>query len=131
MPRLIETKIGDITDPELRSFVLELEHATKRVPVDSEWLLHYLQNCHHPWPDGRWRRIEKSRINPVGVLSCRVGKLGSNPVRQVCEEVGAIGGVSLEAVERMQLYEFLNKYDPLRPKRDKPSDPRDIMDRWT
>lgn len=68
----------------------------------------------------------------MGVLSRRVGKLGASPVRTVCEELCSLAGLTLEAVEQMQLYEFLNKHGQhlRKPKSKKNIDPRDIIDRW-
>ena len=123
--RLIDQRLGEISDPQIGSLISELEHACKVARDPAYTLYNYLIQCLHPWGDTRFS-IDRNLIIPGGLLSRKIGKLAGTPVYQICDEIGHIHGQTAEVVEGTALYVFLNRYLPdFRKKpRKRPHDPR-------
>lgn len=129
---LLHTHISKIEDRDIQSLIGELKDATMAYPDPALMLLHYLQSCHHPGgASEKWLPIEKNQITPERFLSRKIGKLNSQSVHQLCDEIAKMSGLSVEAVESMHLYTFFNKHTPhlFKKQRKKPHDPRDTLRR--
>lgn len=128
---LLHTHISKVSDPDILSLLGELQDATMANPEPGIMLLHYLQICHHAFgASDKWQRIEKARLAPGRLLTRKIGKLHAPAVRQLCAEIAQIAGLgSMEGVEGMALYEFLNKHTPhpLKKQRKRPHDPCDTL----
>lgn len=113
---LLQVPLAKIDDPVLRSLISELEHVSGVVAEShrSLWLYHYLWQCVYPAGASEKRRaIDRARIIPGGILDTKIHKLQSTAVYPLCHELAMkLRSQSVELVENMKLYVFLNRYLP-------------------
>ena len=113
MARIIETRVSDVTDPELLRLFEDLEYAIGLSPDRDQWIFHYLTQFVYPLGGAEARRpISKNEINPVGILSSKLGKFKDGPIYLVCDEIARINGQTAELWEERAIYIFLNKNLP-------------------
>jgi hypothetical protein len=126
--RLVETRLPDINDAELKNLISELHFATQVEPNPRYTLWDFLLQCHYPLGYGQWFPIGKEKIIPGGILSRRVGKFEGTPIYTMCDEIARMQNSSAELALNMSLYVFLDRFMPNFEKqhRKKPHDPR----RW-
>lgn len=114
MSRLLETKVADIKDAELLSFVDELEEVS---PVGSRNflnspLLHFLTQCVYPHGPEKRVAITTQLAASTPLLESRIGKLPDGPLRDLCGELTLLAQSSLDVFSGSKVYVLLNKTLP-------------------
>ena len=121
--------IGEISDPELRAAIQELEIAcdVSSDQIDASPIIHFLMLCVYPGPEfGKRVPISTECMASAPLLESKVGKLQDGDLRTLCAELAAANRAAplnrrnIDFYNGSKLAAFLNKTIP---KQDRPKKP--------
>ena len=109
---LLEQRLSQIDDGQLREFAEELCQM-RRIPLeDALTLRQVLLQVFHPAGPKKRHRIDKSELNPAGILILRVKDCQGGVVFQLCRELIGRRAGSLESYVGKCVYMILNEFGP-------------------
>lgn len=111
----LHTPIGDISDPAFQQMVAELYHCVNWQRHDGEHAtLFYLLSS----IGIRDRKSLAARFLPTeGILTAKVARLPSGPVRDCCAELVLLARLPLEAVDSKSVLALINRCFPWKPRK--------------
>ncbi|MEI9895534.1 MAG: hypothetical protein WDN28_16990 [Chthoniobacter sp.] len=123
MSRLLDTKVGEIKDEEIRSLIQELEevcHVSSQQSANLPLQL-FFQRC--VYPEGPQKHIPiTTKFVPLAQhLESRVGMLSDGPLRELCAELALRAKNALEFYSDRRVYMLLNKAFPKKPSAKNPT----------